>query len=143
MTYWLCITNRKNWEVIKTKNIWGVSRRHKNTIKRVKPGDRLVFYVKQERINKELKEGEIVGIFEVISNPYEDSTKLFSPPTGLHETYPLRVKIRPVKLGNVEFKALIPKLQFIKNKKRWSGHIMGRAMREIPEADYKLIEKSL
>ncbi|RLF87663.1 EVE domain-containing protein, partial [Thermococci archaeon] len=29
---------------------------------------------------------------------------------------------------------------FITNKKRWSGHLMGKAMRRIPEDDYKLIE---
>jgi len=39
----------------------------------------------------------------------------------------------------IEFKPLIPKLRFITNKKRWSGHLMGKAMREIPEEDFKLI----
>jgi len=43
MTYWLCITTRDNWEIIKEKNIWGVPRRHQNTIKKVSPGDKLVF----------------------------------------------------------------------------------------------------
>ena len=46
--YWLCITNRENWEIIEKHNIWGVSERHKNTIMKVKKGDKLVFYVKQE-----------------------------------------------------------------------------------------------
>lgn len=32
MTHWLCITNRDNWEVVKKRNVWGVARRHKNTI---------------------------------------------------------------------------------------------------------------
>jgi len=31
MTYWLCITNREDWEIIKKNNIWGVTeKRHKN-----------------------------------------------------------------------------------------------------------------
>jgi predicted RNA-binding protein len=34
---------------------------------------------------------------------------------------------------------LIPKLKFIKNKQKWTGHIQGKAMREIPEEDYNLI----
>ena len=25
MTYWLCITNEENWNVVKTKNVWGVA----------------------------------------------------------------------------------------------------------------------
>ena len=139
MKYWLCITNRENWEVVKEKNVWGVPRRHRNTIAKVNPGDKLVFYVKQERKDKQVLEPKIVGIFEVASEPYEDSTRIFKGHVP-HETYPLRVKIRPVKLGEVEFKSLIPKLKFITNKKRWSGHLMGKAMREIPEEDYKLIE---
>ncbi|WP_456321128.1 EVE domain-containing protein [Palaeococcus sp. (in: euryarchaeotes)] len=140
MAYWLCITNRDNWEVVKKKNVWGVPKRHRNTIAKVKPGDKLVFYVKQERKDKQILEPKIVGIFEVVSEPFTDSSKIFKSPPHSNETYPLRVKIKPVKFGEVEFKPLIPKLKFITNKKRWSGHLMGRAMRRIPEDDYKLIE---
>ncbi|RLI82491.1 EVE domain-containing protein, partial [Archaeoglobales archaeon] len=49
MSYWLCITTEENWKVIKEKNVWGVPERHKNTIAKVKPGDRLLIYLKQER----------------------------------------------------------------------------------------------
>ncbi|NJE05128.1 EVE domain-containing protein [Thermococcus sp. M36] len=140
MAYWLCITNRDNWGVVKEKNVWGVAKRHKNTIAKVKPGDKLVFYVKQERKNKEVLEPKIVGIFEVVSELYTDSTKIFKSPPHLSETYPLRIKIRPIKLGELDFKPLIPKLKFITNKKKWSGHLMGKAMREILEEDYRLIE---
>lgn len=142
MTYWLCITNRANWKVIKEKNIWGVQKRNRNTIAKVKSGDKLVIYIKQEREDKEILEPKIVGIFEVVSEPYEDSTRIFKAHVP-NETYPLRVKIKPVKLGELEFKPLIPKLKFITNKKKWSGHLMGRAMRELPEEDYKLIESLL
>ena len=125
---------------MKKKNVWGVPKRHKNTIAKVKPGDRLVLYVKQERRDKEILEPKIVGIFEVVSEHYTDSTRIFKSPPHLNETYPLRVKIKPIKLGELDFKPLIPKLKFITNKKRWSGHLMGKAMREIPEDDYRLIE---
>jgi len=125
---------------VKKKNVWGVAKRHKNTIARVKPGDKLVFYVKQERKDKQILEPKIVGIYEVVSKPYTDSTRIFKSPPHLNETYPLRVKIKPIKLGEFDFKPLIPKLSFITNKKRWSGHLMGKAMREIPAEDYKLIE---
>jgi len=30
-------------------------------------------------------------------------------------------------------------IKFITNKQNWSGHLMGKAMREVPEEDYKLI----
>ena len=40
MAYWLCITTEENWKVIKQKNIWGVQEKHRNTIAKVKPGDK-------------------------------------------------------------------------------------------------------
>ncbi len=61
-----------------------------------------------------------------------------------NETFPLRIKLKPVKIFDkpVKFKPLIPKLKFITNRKKWSGHLMGKAMREIPEEDYRLIAGS-
>jgi len=143
MSYWLCITTRENWEIIKENRIWGVPRRHENTIKKVKPGDKLVFYVKQETRNKEVLDPKIVGIFEAVSTYYIDSSRIFKSPPGKNETYPLRIKIKLIKFGEINFKELIPKLSFIKNKKKWTGHLMGKAMREIPEEDFKLINSLL
>ena len=143
MAYWLCITNEVNWKVIREKNIWGVPERHKNTIAKAKPGDKLVIYLKQEKIDNEVKESRIVAVYEVISEPFKDSTRIFSS-KGMRnsgETFPWRVKIKPIKIFDkpIEFKSLIPKLRFITNKKKWTGHLMGKAMREIPEEDFRLI----
>ncbi len=143
MTYWLCITTRDNWKIIREKNIWGVPKRHQNTIKKVSPGDKLVFYVKQEVRNKEVLEPKIVGVFEVVSSYYVDSSKIFKSPPNKNETYPLRIKIKPIKFGEINFKEIIPKLSFIKNKKKWTGHLMGKAMRELPEEDFRLIDSLL
>ena len=42
----------------------------------------------------------------------------------------------------INFKELVPKLAFIKNKKRWSYSVR-TAMRTIPEKDYKLIKNQM
>ncbi len=142
MAYWLCITNEVNWKVIRERNVWGVPERHKNTIAKVKPGDKLLIYLKQEKINDDVKEPRIVAVYEVVSEPFRDSTRIFSTKgRRSNEIFPWRVKIKPIKIFDkpVEFKPLIPKLKFITNKKKWSGHLMGKAMREISEEDYKLI----
>jgi predicted RNA-binding protein len=122
MAYWLCITTEENWKVIREKNIWGVPDRHKNTIAKVKPGDKLVIYVKQERYKDKVVEPKIVAVYEVVSEPFKDSTRIFSS-KGMKssgETFPWRVKIKPIKIFDkpIEFKPLIPKLKFIMNKKR-------------------------
>ncbi|MCS7130326.1 MAG: EVE domain-containing protein [Archaeoglobaceae archaeon] len=145
MTFWLCITTEENWEVIKAKNIWGVPERHKNTIAKVKKGDRLLIYLKQERRNEEIKEPRIVAEYEVISEVFKDPSRIFKSPKGMgNENFPLRIKIKPVEIfkAPLEFKPLIPRLELIKNKKKWTGHLMGKAMREISEKDYKLILSS-
>jgi len=78
MAYWLCITTEENWRVIKDKNIWG---------------DKLVFYLKQEKVKDEVKEPRIAGIFGVISEPFRDSIRIFSS-KGMktNEVFPWRVK---------------------------------------------------
>jgi len=142
MTYWLCITTEDNWKVIREENVWGVPERHKNTISKVKPGDRLLIYLKQERDKDIIKEPRIVAVYEAASEVFKDSKRIFKTPPGMgNETFPLRIKLKPVKIFKkpVEFKPLIPKLKFIKNKRMWTGHLMGKAMREIPEDDYRLI----
>lgn len=50
MPYWLCITDEENWKVIREENVWGVPERHRNTIAKVKPGDKLLIYLKQENV---------------------------------------------------------------------------------------------
>jgi len=125
------------------KNIWGVPEGHKNTIMRVKLGDKVLIYLKQRRSKDKIVEPRIVAVYEVVSEPFKDSTRIFSS-KGMRssgETFPWRVKIKPVKIfeNPVEFKQLIPKLKFITNKKKWTGHLMGKAMREIPKEDFRLI----
>ncbi len=141
MAYWLCITNEDNWEIIKEKQIWGVAKRHKNTINKVKTGDRLVIYETQ-RGGKDFKPPYIKGIYEVVSEVYEDTSKIFNPiPKNPNEKFPYRVKLKEIRIFEppINFKDLIPKLEFITNKKRWNGHLMGKAMREISENDYKTL----
>ncbi len=146
MKYWLCITNEENWKVIKQKNIWGVPERHKNTIAKVKTGDKLLIYIKQGREKDTIREPRILAVYEASSEVFKDSTKVFKTPKDMgNETFPLRLKIKPIRIFEepIEFKSLIPKLKFITNKKRWSGHLMGKAMREIPKEDFDLILRNV
>jgi len=75
MEYWICITNEENWEIIKESNVWGVSKLWKKTLLKVKPGDHILFYLKQSKKEGETVPSRITGIFEVISEPYTDKKK--------------------------------------------------------------------
>jgi len=121
-----------------------VRERHRNTIAKVIKGDTLLMYLKQEKIGDELKESRIAGVFVAASAVYTDKTRIFTTPKGMgNETFPLRIKVKPVDIFKepVEFKLLIPQLKFITNKKKWSGHLMGKAMRPIPKEDFAVIRK--
>ena len=138
---WLCISTRENAEVVEKKHAWGVAKRYNKTIERVKKGDTLLIYAMQAKVGDDLLPSVITGEYLVVSDVYEDESQIFKTPTFLgNECFPLRLKLKPIKLFKppIEFKPLIPKLEFIKNKKMWTGHIRG-AMRVIPEEDYQNI----
>ena len=145
MSRWLAISNRENSEVIIKKNVWGTPRRAVNQISKVKTGDTVLIYLGQKNVDKEVLPPAISGVFEVISEMYEDTSRIFVAPAKLgDEIFPLRIKLKPITIFDppIDFKSLIPKLKFITNKTMWSGHIRGQAMRQIPEEDYRLIISS-
>lgn len=138
---WLCISTRENAEVVDKKHAWGVAKHYNKTIARVKKGDTLLIYAMQAKVGDDLLPSVITGEYLVMSDVYEDNSQIFQTPTFLgNECFPLRLKLKPLKLFKppIEFKPLIPKLEFITNKKMWTGHIRG-AMRVIPEEDYQNI----
>lgn len=145
MTIWIASTNRENWEVIKKNNLWGVPKRYKNSITRTRVGDKILIFVRQESVGGTILPSAITGTFEIVSDLFEDKSTVFIKPAFMSgkELFPYRVKLSPVKIFDepLEFKALIPNLEFIINKKNWTGHLR-TAMRTIPETDYEYIMKS-
>jgi predicted RNA-binding protein len=68
---------------------------------------------------------------------------MFTDPSRLFKgkVYPLRIRLRPIAVFSkpLDFRELVPKLGFIKNKRMWVGHIRGKAMREIPKGDFETV----
>jgi predicted RNA-binding protein len=148
MSSWLCILNRTNFEIVKENLIWGVSDRHKRELNKANPGELCAFYLICETYRGERKGSAIGGILEVASESYEDTKPIFFPKQTIsnhtsQEVYPNRIQLKILTIFNPEipFKLLIPELTFITNKKKYCGHVMGKAMREIPESDMNLILK--
>lgn len=140
MTQWIASTNRTNWDIIKQKNIWGIPKRNASIHSRVHPKDQLLIFISQQKDGDSLLPSAITGSYE-ITNCYVDDTLLFTPPPQMgDERFPYRFKLNPIRIFKepLEFKPLIPDLQFITNNTMWSGHLRV-AMREIPSKDYDLI----
>ncbi|WP_054848081.1 EVE domain-containing protein [Methanoculleus chikugoensis] len=146
MTHWIASSNRDNQKILDAKHIWGgVPKRNKTLMQRVKPGDTILVYVRQEKEDDTiLPPSAITSAYEIVSEPYIDHSRLFvtPPPQMGDEVFPpYRMKVRPVAVfaePPLEFKPLIQDLTFITNKTMWSGHLR-IAMREIPDEDYRLI----
>ena len=141
MTHWIASSNRENAKILDAKHIWGVPKRNKTLMQRVKSGDTILVYVRQEKEGDAILPSAVTGAYEVVAEPYEDHSRLFvTPPQMGDEIFPFRMKVRPVVVfaEPLEFKPLIGDLTFITNKTMWSGHLR-TAMREIPEEDYQRI----
>lgn len=134
--YWLCVTTKENWGTVIRQKIWGVPEHNRRLLQRVKLDDTFVFYVKPKRLK---------GIFKVVSDPFFGKEKIFGT-RGFaeEETFPYRVLLEPVLVLKkpVDFVQLIPVLTFIRNKKKWTGHIR-RALQKISKEDYKIMESSM
>jgi len=72
MAYWLCITTEENWNVIKQKNVRGVQEKHKNTIAKVKPGDKCLIYVMSTKKDDGLIPPRMMAAYEVTSEVFVD-----------------------------------------------------------------------
>jgi predicted RNA-binding protein len=142
MSYWIYVTNSDNWAVTKKTNILGASARYKNALSRVKKGDKCLIYVKSEKTQAVTTNSRIVGVYEVVSDVFRDSQRIFqSPRYTPEENYEYRVELKPLSIldAPVEFTPLVAKLSFIKNKAAWALSLKGRAVIEIPKADYDLV----
>ena len=123
------------------KNIWGVPKSRRYTIQNVKKGDKLVVYLKEERVDNNRMPPRIVAVCEATSEAFVDYKKIFEAPRRRpNEVFPYRVRIKPIRIFDkpIEFRNLIPKLRFIKDTKNWKAYVR-LCMREIPKEDFETI----
>ena len=137
--YWLITTSPENFKVDKETSgftVQGLKERHKRTVMKFQPGDKVVYY-----INRISKLGAIATI--TLGYYHDDQTKIW---TDEDEIWPSRAKSKPeIVLEEdelLDIKRLIKDLSFIKDKEHWSLFVRG-SVRQIPEEDYLLIESEM
>ncbi len=139
--YWILTITEENWETVKREGIYGAPEDIRPPTELIRPGDVLIFYVKKKGSRK--LGGKFVGAYEVTSEWYHESKPLW--PDEVREgkvKYPLRVKLKLIKLGIADFTELAPKLSFIGNKARPHAYLVGipaNLRRPIPVRDAELI----
>ena len=105
----------------------------------------MLFYTKRKGSKR--SGGRFVSVFRVASEWFREEEPLW--PDEVREgrvRYPWRVRLEPVKLGEADFRELVPKLKFIGNKKRPNAYLVGtpaNLRRPISEEDAETIMEAL
>jgi predicted RNA-binding protein len=136
--YWLVVTSFDNFRHDRDVlgfQYQGLPHRFRKQVQRMRSGDRVVYYVMG---------AQKFGAIATVTGPYfEDNKKLW---TNDDEMWPSRCSSRlDFALGDDELldaKKLIDDLSFIENKKNWGAYFQG-SVKQIPEADFKLIESEI
>jgi len=130
---WVFSVTSENWEIVKGKNIWAVSR--KSICDKVKKHDTLIFYVK--------KTGSFKGIFRVASDWYETKEIIWTDELQEGRVIaPYQIKIEPFLLGDANFIRLEDQLTFVEKKRKPQIYLMGTPAnfgKPLSESDYQII----
>jgi KaiC/GvpD/RAD55 family RecA-like ATPase/predicted RNA-binding protein len=127
--YWLLVVNQEEYnpggEVI------GLPERWKDTLQKVKQGDRVLTYV--------AKQSEFVDFSVVRKEYYYDEKRV-----GTDRAHPHRIKVGDTYIPETPLPVVdfIPKLKFVTNKERWYTHF-NKAIQHIPKEDFQLIRSAI
>lgn len=136
-SYWLITTTKPNFDVDRRLGftIQGLKERHRNTVKKFNPGDKVVYYVKGIQ--------KLGAIAEIISGYYHDTSKIW---TDEDEVWPSRSKSKAIIVLDddelLDVKKVLDDLSIVFDRKNWGLAFQG-SIRRITEEDYKLIESEM
>ena len=139
--YYIITTSPENFDIDRKTSgftVQGLKERHKSTVQKWQPGDKIVYYIN--------KIGKFGAIAEIISGYFKDDAKIWSEND---EKWPSRAKSRPIiileKDEFLDVRRYIDNLTLIKNKfspENWGLAFQG-SIREISEEDYQFIESEM
>jgi len=129
--YYMFIISAENVSVIKEKKIIGFKKKFLKLLKKLSLNDEAIIYIKGKKI---------MGLFQINSKLFEESDDIFEG-----DLYPLRLKLKNKgRIIKKEFiNSLIPRLEFIKNKKYWAGSFQGKSIINLSKKDFKLLKDYL
>lgn len=139
--HWLVVTSEDNFSATARRrfSVQGFKRRHRRTVEKMRPGDRMCWYVTRAAV--------FTATATVRSPLFEDGTAVWRA-RGTPDTYPWRVRLRrdhsvPVARG-VEAAGLVPGMRFAARYPRahWRLALQGQ-VREIGRSDLAKVERAV
>lgn len=139
----MLVSSPENFEISCKRgfDIAGMKSRHRKKAERVRPGDKIIFYLTGVMA--------FGGTAEVTSTYYEDTRKVWEcSDERKGESYPFRFAIRPELIADpadsVKVVDLLKKMKFVRSHKpeHWRLAFQGN-VHILPEEDYKTIKDAL
>ena len=137
-TYWMVSTSLENFRISRDMNftLQGLKTHQKRKAQRMEPGDRLVYYIYDNR--------GFAGTCNVTSKCFEDHSPIWKT-EGKAEDYPWRVNIEPVALlkedAFLDALEIGPRLEYVKKwpPELWFLAVQGN-LHILPRVDFELLE---
>lgn len=136
--YYMIITNQIDyeWDIDNQFSCAGLPNRNEKSVRKMKPGDKIVYYV--------TKESKFMAVVEVTGEYYYSEEQIWDDP---YDLWPHRIKTKPLCYiddyeNGVYIKDIWDGLSFIKNKIKWGSQVQG-SFRSISEQDYLHIKKNI
>ena len=139
--YWMLVSSLENFRLFQRHgfSIAGMKSRHRKKAEKVRPGDRVLFYLTGVQA--------FGGVAEAASEYDEDHSPLWeSKKKG--EDYPFRFSIRPlIILGEDEFlpaEVMAHRMDYVKKwpPEHWRLAFQGN-VHLLPKADYEMLEREM
>ncbi len=139
VNFWITTTTEGSWRLTQAHNVHAFNREADRD--KVKPGDKLVFYIIRS------DPPVFVAAYEV-AQPWEDAKDPFWPEEKVEGRviWPWRFQLTPLRQGAVDARKLTRQLRFIDKREAWPAYFigsLGNFGRPIPESDYLRIFEDL
>ena len=139
VSHWIVPTDPDGWELVKTNNVYAFA--HKVDRDKIKPGDKIVFYLIRS------DPPVFVGVYEIARSWEEAKEPFWTQEKAEGKViWPWRFQLAPLRLGAVDARKLSKQLSYIEKKDAWPAYFvsaLANFKRPIPEDDYKLIFEKL
>jgi hypothetical protein len=138
-SHWLIALSPENYEISRTRNfdVLGLKHRHRRKAERMVPGDRLLYYVLEERI--------IPVAATVTSTYFEERDTIWVNTERKDDPFPFRVHTEPNIALNpyegLDAADIAPRLSYLKRwaPERWHLALLG-SVHLLSAQDFQLIE---
>lgn len=138
VNYYMIITTEQDYQidVENNFNVVGFPERNRNSVKKFKKGDKIVFYITKKSV--------FAAVVEVVGEYFYDRKQLWNDE---YDLWPHRINCKPLYIIEdtnlmIYIKDIWDNLNFIVNKQKWGSQVQG-SFKRLSEHDYNIIKNEI